>query len=222
MQRIPHIILLNPNFYHKDLKPAIADWVLLWLEAQHLSGLSDKQIKDYILHGPQEDKELSALVEEKLSIKHKKMLNLSRDWLRSFLPHVLQKIDRVSFGILSSDDYKRAIAIDPYMPRTRFKLAVPFVGKDVPSRSSEFAHPDVIIGLTILAYRYEGLRMTDFNDIITSLRSTLTKEIGPFNERPSSRRHAGWVREAGGRIRGLQQYNEDEKKEIEEKKRNKK
>ena len=28
--------------------------------------------------------------------------------------------------------------------------------QDVPSRSSEFAHPDVAIGLTILAYRYEA------------------------------------------------------------------
>lgn len=86
------------------------------------------------------------------------------------------------------------------MPRTRAKLGIPFVGKDVPSRSSEFAHPDIIIGLTVLAYRYEGefetaktfftsldvstngenkkfvfdwflgLRYTDFNDIIASLR----------------------------------------------------
>jgi hypothetical protein len=32
-------------------------------------------------------------------------------------------------------------------------MAVPFVGKDVPSRASEFAHPDVLIGLTILAFR---------------------------------------------------------------------
>ena len=40
------------------------------------------------------------------------------------------------------------------MPRSRFKLAIPFVGKDVPARASEFAHPDVIIGLTVLAYRY--------------------------------------------------------------------
>ena len=39
------------------------------------------------------------------------------------------------------------------MPRSRFKLAIPFVGKDVPSRASEFAHPDIIIGLTVLAYR---------------------------------------------------------------------
>jgi hypothetical protein len=49
---------------------------------------------------------------------------------------------------------KAALAIDPHVPRSRLKLGVPFVGKDVPSRSSEFAHPDVIIGLTVLAYRY--------------------------------------------------------------------
>jgi hypothetical protein len=36
---------------------------------------------------------------------------------------------------------------------TRWKLAIPFISKDVPSRSSEFAHPDVVIALTFLAYR---------------------------------------------------------------------
>jgi hypothetical protein len=91
-----------------------------------------------------------------LSPNHRKMLNLGRDWLHSYLPHVLQKIDRVSFGIMNAEDYDRAMREDPRMPRTRAKLAIPFVGKDVPSRSSEFAHPDIIIGLTILAYRYEG------------------------------------------------------------------
>lgn len=29
-----------------------------------------------------------------------------------------------------------------------------FIGKDVPSKASEFAHPDVIIGLSVLAYRF--------------------------------------------------------------------
>lgn len=43
-------------------------------------------------------------------------------------------------------------------------LAVPFVGKDVPSRASEWSHPDVLIGLGILAYRYEGLRMSDLEN----------------------------------------------------------
>ena len=49
---------------------------------------------------------------------------------------------------------------------SRELLAVPFMGKDVPSRNSEFAHPEVLIGLTILAYRYEGLRKRDMLTII--------------------------------------------------------
>lgn len=35
---------------------------------------------------------------------------------------------------------------DPKMPKSRKLLAVPFVGKDVPSRASEFSHPDVVVG----------------------------------------------------------------------------
>ena len=47
------------------------------------------------------------------------------------------------------------------LPRSRRFLAVPFVGKDAPSPSSEYAHPDVAIGLSTLAYRYEGLRYAE-------------------------------------------------------------
>lgn len=36
----------------------------------------------------------------------------------------------------------------------RMSAAVPFVGKDAPSFMSEFAHPDVVIGLTALAMWY--------------------------------------------------------------------
>ena len=63
----------------------------------------------------------------------------------------------MSFGLLSMEDCKAALELDPHVPRSRLKLGVPFVGKDVPSRSSEFAHPDVIIGLTVLAYRYHHI-----------------------------------------------------------------
>ena len=86
---------------------------------------------------------------------HKKLLNLCHNWLSTFLPHCLAKVNRISFGLLSAEDCKAALEADPHVPRSRLKLAVPFVGKDVPSKSSEFAHPDVIIDLTILAYRLE-------------------------------------------------------------------
>ena len=89
------------------------------------------------------------------------------------------------------------------MPRSRFKLAIPFVGKDVPSRASEFAHPDIIIGLTVLAYRYEGLRRPDFEqDVISLLRASFEKEVGPFPLRKSSILYESWVVQAGGTIKG--------------------
>lgn len=165
--------------------------------------LASVQLRVYILHGATDDSELAHRVNNDLTAHHRKLLNLSRDWLNTFLPHVLAKIDRVSFGLLSEADFDRAIAADPLMPRTRAKLAIPFVGKDVPSRSSEFAHPDVIIGLTILGYRYEGLRQTDFHDIVMSLRQAMVKEVGPVQQRQASLKHALWVREAGGRVKGL-------------------
>lgn len=46
------------------------------------------------------------------------------------------------------------------MPKSRKLLAVPFVGKDVPSRASEFSHPDVVIGerdATFFFVRSDGL-----------------------------------------------------------------
>ena len=213
LQRNPHIVLLNLEFYHAQLKPVLMDWLLLWLESQHLSGLTEDQIRTYILRGSVGNDSLISAVQA-LSPKMKKTLNLSRDWLNSYMPHVMSKIDRVSFGLLNAEDLKRAKAVDAFMPSSRAVLAVPFVGKDVPSRSSEFAHPDIIIGLTILGYRYEGLRESDFHDVIASLRSTLTKEIGPYATRKSTIRYNKFVAAAGGRIRGQQAYrDEDDKKQ---------
>lgn len=204
LQKNPHIVLLNLEWYHSILKPIIADWLFMWIETQHIGTISEEIIKKYILEGSSHELniEITNIIENSLSCEHKKMLNLARDWLKSYLPHILQKVDRVSFGLLNKGDYERALAADPHMPRTRAKLAIPFVGKDVPSRSSEFAHPDVILGLTILAYRYEGLRWSDFEDIVSNLRSTLIKEIGPYKTRKSSILYCNWVTEAGGYVKG--------------------
>ena len=111
----------------------------------------------YLMHGPTpppgvgDGSDLAATLKQRLSDEHMKMLNLSHDWLKSFLPFVLGKIDRVSFGLLTPGDLARALAIDPKMPKSRRLLAVPFVGKDVPSLASEFSHPDIQIGLAVLA-----------------------------------------------------------------------
>ena len=95
------------------------------------------------------------------------------------------------------------MSIEPNMPRSRYKLAIPFVGKDVPASASEFAHPDVLIILTVLAHRYEGLRYDDFEqEVIGQLRSQLEKEVGPHAERSSAKLYERWVEAAGGMIKG--------------------
>eukprot|EP00457_Paulinella_chromatophora_P000002 gb/GEZN01000002.1/.p1 GENE.gb/GEZN01000002.1/~~gb/GEZN01000002.1/.p1 ORF type:complete len:6816 (+),score=1425.09 gb/GEZN01000002.1/:114-20561(+) len=146
---------------------------------------------------------LAAKVMACVALQPKKLLNLAHDWLRTFLPHCLSKVNRVSFGLLDEQQCEEALSISENTPRSRLKLAVPFVGKDVPSTSSEFAHPDVIIGLSVLAYRYNGLRRPDFDDMVDTLTSDFSREIGPSRERASSRRHETWVLEAGGTIRGI-------------------
>jgi len=180
-------------------------------EAQQLAGITPDVTRRYLLGG-YDDKEACAAVQALLQAEGRteedhhivtrnvRLLNLGHDWLGSFMPHVLQKIDRVSFGIMTKQDYEMAIQETPNMPLSRLKLAIPFEGKDVPSRASEFAHPDVIIGLSILAYRYEGLRYGDFLEVVASLRSSLEKETGPYKLRKANQRYEQWVREAGGSI----------------------
>ncbi|CAK9024379.1 unnamed protein product [Durusdinium trenchii] len=120
--------------------------------------------------------------------------NLASTWIGAILPHVLAKIDRVSYGLLSK---KQLEAADEKTPFSRLVMAVPFVGKDVPSRSSEFAHPDVAIGLTILAYRFEGLRPSDVRSIVAQLKQDGARQLGPRDTRPAHVLFESWVRQAG-------------------------
>ena len=76
------------------------------------------------------------------------------------------------------------------------------MGKDVPSRASEFSHPDIVIGLTIAAYRYEGLRFKDFHAILSALRQRMLTESGPYPKRATTKLYNEWVFMGNGRVRG--------------------
>ena len=79
------------------------------------------------------------------------LLNLSHDWLGKLLPHCLAKTSRVGFGLLQPVDMAKLGGADT-ISAVRQLVAIPFNGKDAPSPAAEFAHPDVLVGLTILAY----------------------------------------------------------------------
>ena len=104
---------------------------------------------------------------------------------------------------MTTEEIEDRLLHPPPLPRTRQLLAVPFVGKDAPSPASEFSHPDVLIGLSILAYRYQGLRQDDFYCLIGDQMGRLEGGYGPVAQRPAAREFAEWIWAAGGRIRGL-------------------
>lgn len=116
----------------------MAKWTHLWLEVNNVAGLSSDELLAYITRdasilnkvNAQNEEALQSLYAQAtktLDAKAFKMLNLATDWLHIYLPHCLSKIDRVSFGILSMSEYEELTRVEPNMPRSRFKLAIPFV-----------------------------------------------------------------------------------------------
>lgn len=124
-----------------------------------------------------------------------KILNFSRSWLNQILPFLLSKSHRVSYGLLTQSN-------GAHIPISRRLLAVPFIGKDCPSDTNEFSDPDVVIGFTILAYRYNGLRSKDFSFMIKKLQLKLKSETGMLDRRPTSKLFRSWVSLSGGLMRG--------------------
>ena len=142
------------------------------------------------------------------------LLNLCRTYLTALLPHVLSKRSRVDFGLLSDEDAKRLKLMEweettartggseheltteelLVINRTsRELLAVPFTGKDAPSKAAEFAIPEVIIGLTVAAYRIEGLRDRDIVRLLTRLLLDFSKDFGsPPDKRKENKMLFAW------------------------------
>ena len=211
LQSSPHTVLLEKNFYNHNLKTLLSKWAIVYLELQSSIQLDlqkanySKEIQDrmfeYISGFDYENDPLFVnQIETLFAEKSIELLQMARLWLCSYLPHCLSKINRVHFGLLHQHDMERwdelysinlADSLSLNIPRNL--LSIPFLGKDVPSQSSEFAHPDVLIGLTILSYRYEGLRESDIISLIKTLKQQLSLEPGPYSERPSNILFQDWI-----------------------------
>ena len=57
--------------------------------------------------------------------------------------------------------------------------------QDVPSEASEFAHPDVLIAATAIAYSIEGMRQSDVAALVSFLQRQQNAEAGPVSRRPA-------------------------------------
>eukprot|EP01059_Diplonema_ambulator_P000956 TRINITY_DN1073_c1_g4_i1.p1 TRINITY_DN1073_c1_g4~~TRINITY_DN1073_c1_g4_i1.p1 ORF type:complete len:4122 (+),score=1331.11 TRINITY_DN1073_c1_g4_i1:86-12451(+) len=183
LQTSPHLVLLDTDYYHDSLKTVFGKWAALWLTRYMLQAPAAPQIHAFIT-GKAET------LDDGVKANDLKLLMLTREWMGALLPHVLSKIDRVGYGLLQEADM---VLVDPNTTTSRLLTAVPFVGKDVPSRSSEFAHPDVVIGLTTLAYRYEGLRKNDLRAVIAQLKKEYSRQFGPRDRRPACVLYSKWI-----------------------------
>ena len=197
------VVLLDRAWYSRELTPLLAEWAELWLRAHGAArGVADHHMRAYLTRSG-DVREACEVIEREAEDEALKMINLARDWICALLPHVLAKINRVSYGLLKPAD----VALlesggGARVPSSRRLLAVPFVGKDIPSRTNEFSHPDIVIGLTICAHRHEGLRRGDFKTLLRGLLASLENETGPQGKRPSAVKWGEFVRFAGRRVRG--------------------
>ncbi|CAF2090386.1 unnamed protein product [Rotaria magnacalcarata] len=113
-----------------------------------------------------------------LKVKSEDMLNsflLAKAWLsHELLYHVMSYRYRVEYGLSETKEKE---------------IAIPFRGKDLPSENSEFSHPDIMMGFTILSYLYRGLDLKQVKDGLIKLkndpkhdRDRLLKQLVKENE----------------------------------------
>ena len=66
-QHTPHLVLLDNNFYQRELKPLMARWQLLYLRHKRRPKVDNQQLLSYIINGPDADKQAVSVVSVALS-----------------------------------------------------------------------------------------------------------------------------------------------------------
>lgn len=205
LQRRPHMILLDEQFYHREMLPILAEWMMLHL--QPLLSLNVQQHADSVrAHLTSPDGGSITVLGEAVVATFRprdwQLVNLSHRLLHILLPHCLKKVNCVTFGLVAEADANAVVRDDPLATRSRLFLAVPFIGKDQPSAAAEFSQPDVTIGLTNLAYTLQGLRKMDLERVLEHLKRQFYRENGPAEQRLATKIYSSWIEKAGGEICG--------------------
>ena len=87
----PHLALVSKNFYDSKMRSVLCEWMVLWLRAKKLPVLEDSEIMEFLVKGQASNANITARIKQHLGDDHTKMLNLSHDWVTSFLPFVYKR-----------------------------------------------------------------------------------------------------------------------------------
>lgn len=178
---IPLVRFVNENFFNKHIRSILIDKILSKISqelihhevefsplADLLPGIPNSNAKDFVSgnllaivtwDGSEISKE-EAILRMFASSSLLNLLLLAKAWLtHGLLFHVMSRSYRVEYGLNSKPDE---------LPKKA--LAVPYKGKDTPSERSDFSHPEVTIGFTILSYLYEGLHVSQIKQTLLKLK----------------------------------------------------
>ena len=194
----PHFVLSQRrhSFYNSRLLPLLVKWMVVWLfEGQRFKGLKERDVTDYLLNRSKMNISLSA------TDVQMKTLNLTRDWLHSFAPHVLSKINRVHFGILSPEELERMREEEGHISTARRLLAI-LRSKDVPSRASSM-HIQTSYLTHHFSISIQRIEKSRFSSCTAQSSRSNADESGPYTRRKSCKTFANWIVRAGGRVRGM-------------------
>jgi hypothetical protein len=183
----PHMRLVDRAFYNADVKPLLADFVVLWMQQRpEFSGLSKTHARTFLIHEDNMDIETviaasqtcpgmarPTLRRQRSSVlevlgPHIPFMSWCYDWLHVFLPFVLSCVNGSDYGLIPDTFAKCSWRFPP----AQDLASVPFDGRNQPSLScAAFVLADVEIGLTALAYRHQGLRKSDVKRIVSLLKA---------------------------------------------------
>ena len=193
LQRTPHLVVVDRHFYASEMLEPLTALAAAFLRSEGVVG-SSLSAQDAVIRfgvavaasavGGRAPRDIGGI------------LNLAQQWLPDLSPWVLSKVNRVSYGTLAPEELRARES------RGRKLLAVPFIGKDVPSEASEYSQPEVAIGLTILALRHEGMRRDAVAAMLRGLRDDFAQQHGVSSKRPAALAYKELVESAGGRVRG--------------------
>jgi hypothetical protein len=188
-EKITYIQLLNEEFYENELRP------LLWKEFLEIerkelleSNITkyfkstpplaswEEELKEFVFQqGRLATKRNEDIIKKLVEDHNTKLLDfilITRGWLgNKILYHVFSYRYSVDYGLDKT----------PTGELTKKRAAVPYKALNTPAPRSEFGHPDIMIGFTMLSYMYSGLTedlifqclfklKNEFNDADTQLR----------------------------------------------------
>ncbi|CAF2921607.1 unnamed protein product [Rotaria sp. Silwood2] len=148
----PLVRFVKYDFFLQNIKPDLCQKLCEILLARFRLKQTNIIDDDGENYGSYED-----FVEGKCLFKEDRIIKLlktkSRDMLNSFLLAKAWLSHKLLYHVMS---YRYRVEYELSEKRGK-EIAIPFRDKDLPSENSEFSHPDIMIGFTILSYLYRGL-----------------------------------------------------------------